>query len=822
MSPGDGRAGPDGGPDRSGKTAEQWPGAPHRAPIGELTGGSASAAPGAQDGTANERPGETPKSPGSRLGEDESDGPDDDYDDFDGYGDENAYGYQHADAVFGPYVDADRQQSFIFAPGANVNAGSVHGGQHVKNQEWAAGPGGRRAEAYEGPVSEAEILEARLGFAKPDWFPAALEKLDTRVLFLTGEPGTGRRTAALNLLYHHSGESMALRAVDNDTDLSSWRPTHTEARGYLVDGLLLKQPLKPAVVGNLRRLLTEAHARMVVVLPYDPGLVRSLERDLHVSPVRYRPPAPRAVFEERFQAAVPDPAERERLLGGLEKGLLDELLVPELVPAEVAELVAAVVASGEGGAERSDIRNRLSFLAEGEAPDLIRSLCDDADGLAFLLATCVFEGLDHRIVREEAERLLKLAEGRLNSVLPRTDDRGEGGDDGEGRAGRNGPEPSRPNPQFVFRRSLEHLLWTVRAQCAPKEVRSGPAFAYSVEPVYFTRHRQAEAVLKYVWREYGQLSEVLASWMDQVRNENDLTQPVGRVMGMAAGWGGGRQALRHIAALAKSDRRSSRDIAAYALGVAAEDPVLATEVKHRLSAWSHARGTQLRCTVAHACGTDFGASRPDLALRLLRSLSYGLDDTHEYTLRTEVGRALVRLFESGNQAVVFRNLTEWAGHEGPDAELALGAFPQLLRSPLWFQGELLEDGEFAEQIIALIRRTLSGNDNSEATRRALVGWSRMAVWSDQLQEAVELLFTDLARNMQHGVLGLFVEIDRHEDTEMAGREIARAALSAWRRGEPTARTADVGPAADGSAYGDFAHGGSDYDGTDVRADRRTY
>ncbi|MEU1662440.1 hypothetical protein ABZ547_02330 [Streptomyces sparsogenes] len=360
----------------------------------------------------------------------------------------------------------------------------------------------------------------------------------------------------------------------------------------------------------------------------------------------------------------------------------------------MAELVAAVVDARDDGTEATGLRNRLSFLAEGEVPDLIKKLRDDSDGLAFLLATCVFEGLDHRVIRLEAERLLEVADGCLDSVLPPPED-------GTGHRGEQ--ERPRPNPHFVFRRSLEDLLRSVRAQCAPKEIRATSRYTFAVEPVRFTRQRQAETVLRYVWREYGRLSGVLTSWMDTVRNETELTQPVGRVMGMAAGWGGGRRALRHIGTLAGSERRSSRIIAAHALGVAAKDPVLATEIKYRLRDWSGAQSHHLRSTVAYTCGTDFGLSRPDVAMRLLAGLHHGMDDGGEHAVLRAVDSALVGLFNAGSQSLVFRYLVEWADREGPDAELALRNFPRLLSVTSWFQEQLLGAGEFARPIVDLVR-----------------------------------------------------------------------------------------------------------------------
>ncbi|WP_205614178.1 hypothetical protein [Streptomyces dangxiongensis] len=734
---------------------------------------------------------------------------DDGFDDGfgDGFGDGlgDGLGDGFGDGPLGAPGTDGAKITYIHAPYGTVNSGSVRGGQRVTNGAGAAGAGGGgpRVVAHEGPVSATEIMDAVSGFAEPEWFPTAMAELDRRVLFLSGEPGTGRRTAALNLLHRHTGHTMSLRAVDSDEDLAAWHPTDTGTRGYLVDGLFPARPLKPGTVGNLRRLLNDADARMVIVLPDDPVVVRSLTRDLHVTPVRCTPPPPRAVFEARLEAEVPNRTERARLLANLEPGLLDELLAGRLMPAQVRELVDAVVGTTDGGTTAGDIRDRLSYLAEEEVPDLLRSLRDDPDGLAFLLATCVFEGLDHRIVREQAERLVDLADGRLHSVLPQgTGDRpgtgtgagtnaGAGGEAGQqGVPGPDGPGSPRrpvPNPRFVFRRSLDDLLHTVRAEYGAKEYHSTHGYTYVVEPVRFTRHRQGEAVLRHVWREYGRLSGLLTSWMGEVNGESDLTQPVGRVMGMAARWGGGRRALLHIRELAGSDRATGRAVAAYALGVAAEDPVLAGEVKYRLAQWSVQSSWQVRWTVAHACGTGFGAARPDQAMRLLRNVFRGEGDRQETTVAKVVRRALVNLFATGNQPTVFGHLIAWAETGGSGvARLPLEVFPHLLASGTWCRDQLLDDGEFAGLVVGLTRRVINDHELSDPMCRALLLWCRGAAWDDRQRTAVETLLTALAQDVRHGVLRLFVMIDRDADPGIAGQRIARRALRAWRDGEPPA------------------------------------
>ncbi|UCM89250.1 hypothetical protein [Streptomyces marincola] len=685
----------------------------------------------------------------------------------------------------GPLADEWRQ--VVSAPGSVINFGPVHGGQRLANH---GGPGSRadsgRVESRDGPITAEEILRAKAGFAEPPCYPEALAQFGSRVLFLSGAPGTGRRTLALNLLGRHSG-SLALRAVDSDVDLAQWRPEHRDARGYLLDGLTAREPLRRTALDQLRVRLKKARAHMVIVLPQDPALLHRLKHELDVTPVRHEPPPPHDVLDARLADAVPDPAERARLLAGLAPGLLDELLVPELVPAQVAELVDELAA---GNTDADSLRGRLSFLATEEAPRLLHDLRGNADSLALLLATCVFEGLDHRVVRDEAERLLRLADGRLDAMLPSSAE----------------SEVPRPNPAFVFRTSLSGMMNDIGARSDTRETRSASGFDYTVEPVRFTRHRRGEAVLRHVWREYGHLSPLLTDWLQTVPAEEDLVHPVGRVMGMAARWGGGRRALAHIATLAGHDRMTTRGIAAYALGMAAEDPVLAGEVRHRLGNWSHAVSWQLRSTVAYACGSEFGASRPEQALRLLRRLGggpRGHDEdpergAQERIVARGVRHALVTLSMAGNQSAVLDCLAEWAGDTTKDAEPALRAFQYLLTyDARWLADQLLGDrplgaegteeaGRARARVTALVRATLADDELFMGTATPLLGWCLQGGLGDERRRAaVDVLLTDLAGRTRHGELRLFVLIDEtgeREDVRLAGVGIARQALRAWRDG----------------------------------------
>ncbi|MEU1291174.1 hypothetical protein ABZ439_01865 [Streptomyces sp. NPDC005840] len=676
------------------------------------------------------------------------------------------------DAVGGQAVT---WHSLVYAPNGNVNAGSVHGGQRVHNNPTGEPGAPHATRVREGPIPETEVKAALFGFAEPAWFATALAELDGGLLFLAGRPGSGRHTAALNLLRAGQGKGTPLRALDSLTELDSWQPTDASARGYVVDGLFPSRPLGAGVVGHVRSLLDGVGARMVIVLPDDTALLRRLELDLHVTPVLCEPPPPAAVFATQFEAAVPDQRERERLLTALESGALGDLLVPELLPAEVVELVAALVSADGDATAIGDLRDRLSYRAEREVPELVTSLRDDPDSLAFLLAACVYEGEDYRIVREEADRLLELSDGSLTAVLPATD-------------GRGAETAERPNPDFVFRRSLTELLHAVQASRQPRQIRAAGSFGHSVEPVVFVRHRQAETVLRHVWREYGQLADLVVRWLSDVGWEDGLAGPVGRVMGMAAGWGGGRRALSHIQSLARSDRATSRIIAAHALGIAAQDPVLVAEVRYRLRQWSHAGSPDLRTTVGLACGAEFGLARPDTALRLLRTVLFGLRGRDEglgenHQVRVAVQVAVITLFEAGHQKNVFDRILEWMDAEQADTEQLLLLFARLLRSPQWFCRQIARGGSEGQLITDLIRQALNTDSSFDVTCEALLSWADQAQWDETLHRAVENLFAALAATLRSGEFRLFVEMDQREADGWAGREIARASLDRWRNGE---------------------------------------
>ncbi|MFJ7274338.1 hypothetical protein [Kitasatospora sp. NPDC098663] len=654
----------------------------------------------------------------------------------------------------------DRTGPVIYAPHGNINTGSVHGDQRILN-EHAAHHEDPHLHVRSGPIPPAELADAQSGFAEPDWFTGALASPGARLFFLTGRPGTGRRTAAVNLLLRllprRSRPDSTLWAVDGGTDLSSWRPRRGAAGGYLLDDRQAPRPLRLSTVHHLRQSLDSADAYLVIVVPDSPELVRGLEHELHVSPLRHRPPVPEAVFATRFAAAVPDPNERDRLLGGLAPGLLDSLLVPELVPAEVAELATAVATSAGEPPTLGSLRERLDLLADSEAPRIVAELRANPHALAFLLAVCVFEGLDYRVVQEQAERLLGIVDG-----APRTVPKNRG----------DGSPQLCTDPGFVLAWPWEELLHIVRAERMPPEIRTGPPRPRTPEPVRFTRHRQAQAVLRHVWREYSDLAAALTTWLEHVPDTAELTAAAGRALGLAAGCGVGSRTFRRIGALAASGRGADRAIAAHALSAAANDPALTEQVDSFLNQLSRSHDPRLRVTLAHVCGTSFGRSRPDRAMELLLRAAHGPGGEPSLLVQRAVRPSVVSLFTSGSQPTVVRHLASWLRQSEADAESALRLFPHLLADPLteasWFHHEILAEGECMEPIVELIRRSLEHDGVFDLTCRHLVRWCRPAP-TGRRSGAVEILFRELARHPGRGTRRLATVLAPDSDLLPADR-----------------------------------------------------
>ncbi|MFI5772516.1 hypothetical protein ACIA74_29170 [Streptomyces sp. NPDC051658] len=656
------------------------------------------------------------------------------------------------------------QRMLVLAPHSTVNTGVVQGDQRNMSSSSVAG-GGPVVPVRQGPVRAKDLQVARRRFVPPPAFEAGLAALESGILFLVGEPGTGRLTLALNLLAHPCDDP-ALVQIDGAEDLTRWRPRPQGVHGYLVMEPGAPFALRPWDLSNLEAALAEAEARLVIVLPDVPGLTRFLERDFGAQVVRHRPPDPAEVFAAHLADICPDTRDRARMLEPLGPDFLPSVLPSGLPPGYAARAAETVGRLGAGGeVHRAEV---LARLASVEAQELLARAEHDPELLSHLFSVSVYGGLDRGIVVERAADLLATA-----SPGPEPGPAGHGLREPMGNQGFG----------LVRQRPLGDILRGVGANCAPGLGVDGP------QPVAFFWPAVGDAVWEVVCREHADLLPPLHHRLGRTGSTATEIERAGRAMaGMAVRTGG--RTLGLVRELALTAGHAGFEVAARCLGTAALDPVVADKVRDLLQEWSDAPETVLRSAVAYACRSDVGGVEAEHALMLLHGVANRGGDTPEDTsVAVSVAETLIQRFAAGDsetRETITRHLVVWTRVEDTAALVASLTFPVLVDfDHIWFSGRMLAGPTTASDIAELVQRALNEAASYPSMRDALLAWCHGP--DEAPDPAVEELFARLVDSRQHGFLRLLLLIERGGDA-MPGKALAERCLAEWRSRNQPQRT----------------------------------
>ncbi|MEU6926596.1 hypothetical protein [Streptomyces sp. NPDC046631] len=660
-----------------------------------------------------------------------------------------------------PELDRNRQM-VVLAPHGTVNTGVVQGDQRNVSgfPETTDGP---VAPVRQGPVRAKDFRLARRRFVPPPAFEAGLAALESGILFLIGEPGTGRLTLALNLLAHRCADP-ALVQVDGAVDLTRWRPRPRGVHGYLVMEPGDPFALRPWDLANLEAALAEAEARLVIVVPEVPGLTRFLERDFGAQVVRHRPSDPAEVFAAHVADLRPDARDRARLLESLGPDFLPALLPPGLPPGYAARAAEAVCRPGAGGEiRRAEV---LSGLAQAEAQELLGRAERDPELLTHLFSVCVYGGLDRGTVVDRAADLAALS----------------GPEPEPGSAGRGLREPpAHQGLGLVRQRPLGDVLRGIGARRVPGD-GGGPG------TVAFLWPGVGESVWDVVCREHIDLLPLLHHWLGRTGTTPEEIERAGRAMaGMAVRTAG--RTLGLVRELALSGGLAAFEAAARSLGTAALDPVVTHRVHDLLQEWSEAPETVLRTAVAYACRSDPGGVEADTALALLHGVANrGGDGPEDTSVALAVAETLMQRFAAGDpdtRETITHRLVDWARAEDTAGLVAALTFPVLVDfDRAWFSDRMLAGPRTAADIVELVRRTLNEAASYPSMRDALLAWCHGPDEASRPDRAVEELFARLVDSREHGFLRLLLLIERGGDA-MPGKALAERCLAEWRsRNQP--------------------------------------
>jgi len=451
------------------------------------------------------------------------------------------------------------------------------------------------------------------------------------LILLTGEPGSGKRTLALYLMHDRYLENVhAVDTVDDLMGLSVRRRT-----GYVVDtadpqGL---DGYTSHDLETLRRRLTDRDSVLLVTSSADAQTPVGNWAAWRVSCQR---PDPVQVLRSHLTFHLGDDWERLHL------DLVDEDIV-EIVrtdgrPDRAAAVARDLVDLARGRFTRADVLGALRDRDHTAVEEWLRAHPTHEDW-ASMVATAVFEGHDHGVVTARAAALRSL----LAERLPHPD-----------------PEPARDWPP----RGRRARLRSIHADLVEEDVPFGRV-RYRLDRVRFDRPHWGAAVREHVWSVYPDLRDVLVDWLaDTPRHPADAHRAAAWAVGHFIAAGQGRQPLAPVERWVR-EGGAKRALAVPAMRAAAQDAVVATQVRHVLELWSRPGGRPDLRSAAALAYPGLASVYPDAALRRLLKLAR----TGEDTVAGPAGDGVLELCRDGiDTAVVLEHLEEW-DEFGPAADL---------------------------------------------------------------------------------------------------------------------------------------------------------
>ncbi|MFD7276315.1 hypothetical protein ACFV80_04515 [Streptomyces sp. NPDC059862] len=600
------------------------------------------------------------------------------------------------------------------------------------------------AMAFSGRVDSGEVpahvlREIRATFVEPRCQRQLEQRLATTAVILHRVPsGRGATTSALRGLDRLSkGDVWKLNP---EVRIGSLRVERLEeGGGYFVESLQPEQAtaLRPFHLERLSAELKERQCHLIVRLaPAAPLLERGM-LDEWLFDADPEPPDAHELVR-RHVARHLDVDRHDARLAFLRhaevRDLIDTAVNDGLPVRRIADLSTLLTLVGQGQAEVSDVRDRIS----PESDDLFRDWFDgerEGGRLPFVLSLAVLDRLQESAV-DRAERLLA---DRIRAL--------EHPDGGE--------------PSKVFGEPRRNRLAAARAECYDTVAMTqyGPS---AVRALRYLDSRTAQRVLRHVWQEHGEARQLVVDWL------GDLADDPARIVRLRAGGALGLLSLddfEHIRRRFLIDRAAAKDVrhrevVLAALRIPARDPGLAPLVSRMMDDWSgSAQPARLKWTAARALGASVGRTMAGRALRLLRRLAAEKDRR----LVPAIGDSVTELFmdhEKDLTGLVLDHLLQWTdAEESPLVELrdaGIACFLQLCYrvrvelseaavpwpTMLWL---VASDDRHLRRVATLLHRTLDAPRLFRPGYELLYRWVALAGDEHMLREPLAALVSAVAQ-----------------------------------------------------------------------------
>ncbi|MFD6914257.1 hypothetical protein [Streptomyces virginiae] len=592
-----------------------------------------------------------------------------------------------------------------------------------------AGYGGFGGGQVSGEIPEQALERLACDFVSEGTpFAELLNRLRVeRVIVLTGDPFTGRRTAALMLL-HRLGAT-PVRALDREVtpgDLSQRLTSTDGAVGLVLCDLDIsrEQPPREAHLLALRGRMQELKAYLVITVGHSPYVEDTVELAAWI------PPEPAAVLASLLPKRT-DEARAQRLLA---LPAVAEFLSHERQIREVVHYVAVLTQADEERIKQYSLvaleRQVQEWFEEAETPVQLREK-------AFLIALASFDKGPYALTAELSDVLY--------AALRSTGDE----------------KYQKPIP--VFGTHIGKRLQNARAKRYPDREMTewGPVTQVKAA---FHDERVAPVVLREVWTGHPAARPALIKWLDGLSIDG---RPFVRTRAAAT-----------VAVLAYTDLPSTMALIVERWAGAKESrrqltAVSALALAHRIGApniprivdtWSTATQDPKRCWVAVRALGLIGPERPTEALAALRAQARHQHDKQLKQPRIGVGDQQVAaelpqsvallLLSSAAEPALSALLAALDGHvssrmlalngfltacERPDPAACPPLLGQAARSPL-----------AAERIARLLGVALNDRTANERAENVLRNWIRAADSAPGTERTLSALLPSIVADPRDG------------------------------------------------------------------------
>ncbi len=532
------------------------------------------------------------------------------------------------------YITDNRRYDGVYVEG-DLRARDVAGRDHRSSRSTGDGrsAAGRTRSVSVVRVARTELERLRRVVVDVGPREQAREVLEReRLVLLQGAAGSGKGTAALNLL----GLDQEILGLDPSLSLRQL----AEVRGRLPDEVkphYVVESLAPGTAAQLNSFTARAVSHDLA--EQDGYLVVTVDDRVPVSPDlqpylvhwRERPDPARALRTHLALSLIEE--DLQSLESTSDYDQLQRCLAERPVR-DIRSAADAVVKAVRQSRPLADLLDELGFGAQGRVADWFRP-GRTAEDLGFLIAAAVLGGCAYLTVAQHGARLEELIAGRTRTKLSKRP-----------------LDPLRPRSE-----RLREAMCVLEPGFVETDFGRTPADTVRLESAPLVR-----AVLDIVWHEYDLLAAALLDWLYEAGEDDD---PGVRLRAaLAAGYlaqydfATVRERLLHPWALGTSQTSQA---AADALGLAACLDATDALALALVDLWVDDPDYDLWWTGATALGGDAGLRDPSRALERL------LDLVHRQDVRapTVVADSAVRLVEAGGRfdaqvvAHVFTRLVRW-------------------------------------------------------------------------------------------------------------------------------------------------------------------